>query len=207
MDQFFELMNYKDAQEIKDELIVVSSFTDNKMNYSDFIHSQEFKKEQLEFEKERTWWDLFQKDITENSASFKYLLDGIQIKIENLKEAFTKREVRDVSIDDSVSGKPEFSIHSVPYSSFQLITGSSYSYGNKSGFAKFKTHVQNQIDNYIEQLPNASIKYYYEGLEREDLLNKVDSTKVKYVELQTGNNFDKFGNHLGPEIRVMFTKR
>lgn len=185
---------------------VVTSFTDQILSYADFIQSVDFTREKNLFEKENNWQKIFEEDRANNVNSFNYFINEKPTTIEKLKPLMELQEVRDIVISENNFGKDDFAVFTVPFTGFQSEGSTTAQKSQSRTYKSFKGFVNFLIEESIVKNPGSKLKYFYEGLEQEDLLNTIDSTSFNSLSIETGNNFDRRGKHLGYEIRVHFKK-
>jgi len=185
---------------------VVTSFTDQILSYADFIQSVDFTSEKNLFEKERNWQEIFQEDRANNVNSFNYFINEKPTTIEKLKPLMELQEVRDIVISENNFGKDDFAVFTVPFTGFQSEGSTTTQKSQSRTYEGFKGFANFLIEESIVKHPGSKLKYFYEGLEQEDLLNTIDSTSFNSLTIETGNNFDRRGKHLGYEIRIHFKK-
>lgn len=193
-------------ENIEDELLIISSFTKEILSYKDFTTSIEFETEQRKFDNERNWSKLFYQDLENGTHSFTYLFDGKEMSVSDIKEQYKLRDVRDVSVTQKNPGKDVFMIQSSPYKGFQSHQTSFRHLTKRTPFATFMKESKEEIVATKKTYPDSQVKYFYEGLEDEDILETIDSSYFKFMAIETGNNFTNLGNFLGHEIRVHFNK-
>jgi len=185
---------------------VVTSFNKDIIDYQDFINSKTYTIAKDAFSKELKWQEQFVSDRINETNSFRYFINEKAVDIKELKSIMDIQEVREIVIKEKNSDKPTFHVYSVPQKGFISKQSTTTYVSSHSNFKTFKQFEKSLIADYKEKNPTAVIKYYQEGLEKENLISSIDSTEFKRFFIVTGSNFDQYGNHLGEEIRVNYLK-
>ena len=183
--------------------VVLASFLDSPIPLNKFIDSNLLDSNNQIFKKEKKWFTLFENDARNNANKNLYTINGTKVEIAEAKKAFTQAEILDVKVDELDNDKVQFNFLTKSKSGYH--PEANYSIAMPSNhptkyLSEFNEILKEQLDEFKLKEP----KYYLDGIETNMTMITLDTTLVKQIVIENGNNFDEGGNHISKEVRVLF---